>query len=325
MGDSDSVVGLAVSFQFPSGGPTPPSRTRRLDDQRPGEGQLKGLNTDQIAQKVFSAAKFSANECVVDGQSYVGVSDERVRGSLIRLFGPRLSLQMLEENMNSLEKARWGWIEGTDSTVISLEKDIAVQRVSDLCILALSSLSPTIVTTVSAILGSLAESLQTERTSLERHMSEVTVYIRSRDSTLILVNSRLDVNQRTSKLLLCLCGRSSNSMYLSLEIRRIAISTQFEAMIRSDSPRIRIRDGVQLLPPSPSLDHRSLTAPTCTPPRHKPSSRARQGRAELEMAGVGSGPSPSPLSVVRELRSNGAVSVLGGSGSDVHWADADSE
>ena len=298
---ADTVVGLAVSFQFPGnkrlGDPTPPSRTRRLDDQRPGEGSVKGLNTDQIAQRIFSAAKLSPTECVVDGQSYVGVSDERVRGQLVRLFGPRLSTVQLESNLTVLERAKWGWVEGTDNTLISLERDVATLKVAELCMIALSSLSPAIVSTVSAILGSLAESLQKERASLERHLAEVNVYIRVRDSTLIVVNSKLDVNQRSSKWLLCLCGRNSEKMYLSLQIRRIAISAEFEGMIRSDSPRIRIRDGIQLLPPSPSDQRRALSAPQ--PARHKPSSRARPVAVELTPI---ESRRPSPLSVVRDLR-----------------------
>ena len=139
---ADTVVGLAVSFQFPGnkrlGDPTPPSRTRRLDDQRPGEGSVKGLNTDQIAQRIFSAAKLSPTECVVDGQSYVGVSDERVRGQLVRLFGPRLSTVQLESNLTVLERAKWGWVEGTDNTLISLERDVATLKVAELCMIALS-------------------------------------------------------------------------------------------------------------------------------------------------------------------------------------------
>ena len=197
---TDSVVGLAVNFSFPKAAksdPTPPSRLRRLSDRRsPGEGEIWGLDTDSVARRVFAAASFSTTDCEVDGQSYIGVTDERVRGALIRLFGPRLSTLQLEQNMSVLERAKWGWVEGMDSTVISLERDIAHQRVSELCVLALSSLSPVIVKTVTQVLTTLADSLQREKASLTRHMAEVNLYVRVQDSQLILVNSRLDVAQR---------------------------------------------------------------------------------------------------------------------------------
>ena len=269
-----------------------------------GEGDIHGLNTDQIARKVFSAAKFSESNCEVDGQSYIGVTDEKVRGQLIRLFGPRLSTIQLERNVNVLEQSKWGWLEGSDSLTINLKREVAHQRVSDLCLLALSSLSPTIVSSVTAILSTLADSLQKEQASLTRSQAEVNVYIRTRDIQLILVNSRLAVTQRSHKLLLCLCGQSSMGMYLSLEIRRLAFTTEFERMIRSDSPRIKIKDGIHLLPPSPELIHRSMTAPTCTPPRPAKglSSRARQAQVELVALSTTNKTRTSPLSVIRQYR-----------------------
>jgi hypothetical protein len=203
---------------------------------------------------VFSSISFTSQETVVHGETYLAVNDEALRGQLFRLFGPRLSVGQLESNITSLEQAHWGWLEGTDSTVIDLRRDIARQRVADLCVLALSSLSPNIVSAVQAVLSTLADSIQREQSSLFRHTVEVNLYAR-KDSTLTLVNSRLDVKQSGRKWMMCLCGWSTVGMSLSLQIRRIAFSRLFQDMITSGSPALheRIRGGTVLLPPSPEL------------------------------------------------------------------------
>ena len=256
-----SVLGLSLTFTSP-GVPTPPSRLRRLNDNATkAESTWSGLPLDKIAERVFSAIKFDTHDCVVNGQSYSTIQNDHVRGALYRLFGPRLTISQLENNLTSLEKSHWGYLEGVDSTIIDLSRDIAHQRVADLCLLALSSLSPQIVSAVTAVLSTLADSVQSERSLLTRHVIEVTLYARN-DRTLTLINSRLDVSQRGRKIMLCLCGASRMSMVLELQIRRIGFSRQFYDLLESDSPELsgRILNGVVLLPPS-GVQGRAATAP----------------------------------------------------------------
>ena len=292
-------MSLAVSSHKRAGSATatPPSRVRRLSDKRgPGEGDVAGLPVDKIAERVFSSIAFSKEQTVCDGEVYTAVSDENVRGSLFRLFGPRLSVAELEYNLTSLEAKQWGWLEGSESCVIDLRRDVAHQRVSELCVLALSSLSPAIVTAVTAVLTTLADSIQRENVTMERHSVQVNLFTRA-DASLLVVNSRLDCSQSSSKLLLCLCGSARLGMQLSLQVRRIGFSSVFQDHLRTSSPALKVKGGTVLLPPSPELHARALTAPSSVPSRFKHSSRAAE--AQRQMVELSASPETSRHSPIR--------------------------
>ena len=258
-----AVVGLSLTFNNPKVQATPPSRVRRLSDgATTTEKEWSGLPLDDIATKVFSSIQFNAAECIVNDQTYSIIQDDQVRGGLYRLFGPRLSISQLERNISSLEQSRWGWMEGCESTSIDLTRDVAHQRIADLCLLALSSLSPNIISAVSAVLSTLADSLQTETSNIQRHLIEINLYCRA-DKSLVLINSRLDVQQRGRKMMLICCGYSGLRLVLSLQIRRIAFTQQFRDLLQNESPLLegRIIDGVVLLPPAPGRP--STRSATC--------------------------------------------------------------
>ena len=277
------LVGLSVRFSTAAEDRkgehtqhTPPSSIRRVSEQTAGPKQPSstGLDIDEIASRVFNSVKFNHDDTVVyDGHCFVAVHDERLRGQLFRLFGPRLSVRELESNIDNLERGQWGWLESRESTTIDLSQTVAHQRVADLCVLACSSLSPAIVGAVSSVLTTLADSLRSVQSLLTRTSVEVNVFSRAGPGSLILVNSRLSVFQRNSVLMLCLCGASRLGMSMSLEIRRIGFSSLFTDLLRANSPMVQVRDGRVLLPPIHESS-RAVSAPAGLSTRYRVSSRA---------------------------------------------------
>lgn len=285
------LVGLSVRFSTTddeekrcSPDRTPPSSVRRLSQQTASQPSSTGLDIDGIAARVFDSVKFTSHDTVVyENETYVAVHDEALRGQLFRLFGPRLSVKELESNISVVERRRWGWVESQESMTIDLTQRIAHQRVADLCVLACSSLSPAVVGAVSSVLTTLADSLRSVQSLLTRTSVEVNVFSRAGPGSLILVNSRLNVFQRSSMLMLCLCGASRLGMSLSLEIRRIGFSTLFADLLRNNSPQVEIRDGRLLLTPvSEVRDLRAASAPTGQSTQYRVLSRAcsRQPKEE---------------------------------------------
>ena len=301
---------------------TPPSTTHRLGEATKELGSLDGLDTDQIARKCFQSIQFRSNDTtVLDGRTYYHLSkstDERVKQTLYTLFGVRLSIEELDSNIENLELNRFGWVEQIENTKLDLSKRVAHAKIAEIALLACSSLSPMMVNSVSAVLSSLADSLQSMSAVLQKHTIDANLFSTD-DSTIILVNSRFSTEQMSSKWFACLCGLSQTRILLSLQIRRIGFSTAFCDLIRTDSPlvRRRIQKERHLLPPSPEFTTRSATAPSSVPIRL--SSRATPRLQAVQMEALGLRPwhesrevsrqqrsdteplSPSPLSIVREL------------------------
>ena len=333
---ASGLLGISLHFFSPDQQPnyhaTPLSTTRRLDERpttrEPGVRGLDGKATDAIAKACFASVQFNPNQTtVLDGTTYYHLSsaaDENVRQTLHTLFGVRLSTSELDSNVSALEKLGWGYCQSIENTNLDLSQRIAHAKVAEVALLACASLSPAIVTSVAAVLSSLADSLQSMRSVLQKTTLDCNLFTTTPPSSgdaqsIILINSRFETNQTTSKWILCLCGASRTRMMLSLRIRRVSFNQSFTEALRDDSPivRRRIHNGNVLLPPSPELHGRSATAPSSVPVRH--SSRARHSeqpanalppplersrQSLLTAAADSSRPSsvrPSPLSVVRQL------------------------
>ena len=154
-----------------------------------------------------------------------------------------------------------------------------------------------------SVLVSLSQSIRMDVSVLSRHVIDCNLFARQ-DSTLTLIHSRLDVRQKSRGWMIC-CGLSRSKMELSLAIRRLGFTKLFEDLIRDQSPALKIRGDV-LLPPSPLLTDRSLTAPSSTPLRmFKHSARAREAQAELVAISRDNTPHQSrrttPIAVQRRL------------------------
>ena len=297
---------------------SPPSTTRRLDEKPPRhELGMGGLNTDEIARAAFSSIQFKTNDTtVLDGKTYYHLSkgtDQLVKQTLYALFGVSLSVAELDENISALELNRYGWVESREETKLDLSQRIVHAKIAELALLACASLSPMMVASVSAVLSSLADSLQSMSAVLQKNTVDCNIFSTDENS-IVLINSRFSTEQTASKWMGCFCGMSRTRILLSLQIRRIGFSTRFMDMVRVDSPivRRRIQGERHLLPPSPELPHRSMTAPSSVPIRM--SRRALPRVQQLQMEALGKHPrqmgegvedtpplSQSPLSVVREL------------------------
>ena len=283
---------LGMSLHFGNGQPekknhnTPSTSTRQLD-QPPShtERGFEGMNTDEIARKCFQSIKFNANHTtVLDGHVYQqlnSAADDRLKQCLFTLFGVRLTVEALDRNIDNLELNDWGRLENIQDTEMDLSKKVIHAKIAEVALLACASLSPAIVSTVTSVLSSLSDSLQSIHSILKNTVIDANLFTTDTQS-IVLVNSRFAVLQVNQKWMLWLCGFTRQKMVLRLSIRRIGFTTAFTDGIRTDSPLIRRKiDKRVLLPPSPEFSNRSMTAPSSVPSRMKHSSRASMAQQQM--------------------------------------------
>ena len=310
VGVTAKVIGLSLNFQPEKSG-TPPSAVRTINEPRQQDEDLDfaGLNTEQICRKVCASVKFNSDRTVVfQRQTYSHVEDESINGALIRLFGPRLSSADLETNLDRLTARQWGWVAGVEDENIDLNKAVLKQRVVDLAMAAVSSLSPSIISAVCTILTVLSESINTVQAIVSKRQMEANIFCAENDQ-IILVSSRFLLYQKTSGWSCLLCGYERTGMMLSLSIRHIHFTRAFILGLQEASPQIvsRIGPDNMLLPPSPLLSGRSATAPSSVPIRAASRDRLVHSlhpspvQSTLQTVPENGHTEPSPLSVLRDL------------------------
>ena len=259
----------------------------------------RAVDISDIAAKAFQAIEFRPDKTtVLNGRVYqqLTAGDDRIKQALYSCFGVSLSVEALDSNIQNLQANSFGRLESIQRCKVNLSEKIAHVRWAEVAQLAASSLSPAVVTSVAAVLSSLSDSLHAAHTILSNEVIDANLFTTD-DSSIVLINSRFETVQTSSRYILLLCGISRRKVFLNLNVRRIGFTTSFTQSIKDGSPHVirKIQNNV-LLPPSPQLAGRSATAPSSVPVR------STNERAQL-VAGFTplASPVPTPLAPSRAL------------------------